>query len=179
MAKAEILVPFILSWEGGFVNDPDDRGGATNKGVTLATFRQVFGRSKTVEDLKRMTDEQWMTVFRKYYWDLWKADQIQNQSVANLLVDWVWLSGRYGITIPQALLGVKVDGVVGPKTIAALNSFEGGQDSLFRHIWSDRRAYIERIAKGKKLKYKRGWMNRLNGIKWHRLVCSGGKNIWF
>ena len=36
---AQKLVPFILSWEGGFVNDPDDVGGATNKGITIATWR--------------------------------------------------------------------------------------------------------------------------------------------
>ena len=40
MANVEKLVPFILKWEGGFVNDPDDLGGATNKGVTLATYTQ-------------------------------------------------------------------------------------------------------------------------------------------
>ncbi len=41
MANANILLPFILRWEGGFVNDPTDRGGATNKGVTITTWRQV------------------------------------------------------------------------------------------------------------------------------------------
>lgn len=35
MAIANKLVPFILQWEGGFVNDPDDLGGATNKGITI------------------------------------------------------------------------------------------------------------------------------------------------
>ena len=41
MAKVEILLPFILKWEGGFVNDPADAGDATNKGVTIATWRNV------------------------------------------------------------------------------------------------------------------------------------------
>ena len=39
MAKMQILAPWILEQEGGYVNDPDDRGGATNKGVTIATWR--------------------------------------------------------------------------------------------------------------------------------------------
>ena len=39
MADARKLVPFILKWEGGFVNDPADKGGATNKGITLKTFQ--------------------------------------------------------------------------------------------------------------------------------------------
>ena len=56
------------------------------------------------------------------YWDRWKADEIKSQSVADILVDWVWASGAHGIKIPQRLLGVTVDGIVGPKTIAAVNS---------------------------------------------------------
>ena len=57
MEKIEKLKSFILSWEGGFVNDPRDSGGATNKGVTLSTFQTVFGKDKTVKDLTNITDE--------------------------------------------------------------------------------------------------------------------------
>jgi len=39
MADVKKLAPFILKWEGGFVNDPDDLGGATNMGVTMATYK--------------------------------------------------------------------------------------------------------------------------------------------
>ena len=182
MAKAEILKPFILSWEGGYANHPNDRGGATNKGVTLATYRQAFGSRKTADDLKQMTDEQWTTVYRRYYWDKWRADDIRCQSVANLLVDWCWMSGRYGITVPQALLGVTVDGIVGPRTIAALNGYRAGQDALFKALWNDRRAYFEMVARkpGQSV-FLKGWLNRLNGIKWGRLVCNGRppKTVWF
>ena len=38
MADVRKLAPFILKWEGGFVNDPDDLGGATNMGVTIGTY---------------------------------------------------------------------------------------------------------------------------------------------
>lgn len=58
------------------------------------------------------------------YWDRWQADRIENQSVANILVDWVWASGVHGIKRPQKILGVTVDGIVGDKTIAALNAMD-------------------------------------------------------
>lgn len=45
MAKIDILAPFILSFEGGYVNDPHDKGGATNKGVTIAVWRK-YGYDK-------------------------------------------------------------------------------------------------------------------------------------
>lgn len=175
MADSKILQPFILSWEGGFANHPQDPGGATMKGVTLATFRQVFGANKTVSDLKNITDEQWHIIFRQYYWDRWKADQIYSQSIANLLVDWVWASGSHGITKVQELLGVKVDGVVGEKTLNALNSKD--RLVLFDKIWKRREQFIKSLKTYPT--FGRGWMNRLNGIQFGKLVCNGGKIITF
>lgn len=175
MADSKILQPFILSWEGGFANHPQDPGGATMKGVTLQTFKGVFGASKTVEDLKRITDEQWHTIYKKYYWDRWKADQIYSQSIANLVVDWVWGSGAHGITKVQELLGVKVDGIVGPKTLDALNSKD--RLVLFDRIWKRREQFIKSLKTYPT--FGRGWMNRLNGIQFGKLVCNGGKTIIF
>ena len=63
------FVQYILSWEGGYVNDPNDKGGPTNKGITLTTFQSVYGKNKTITDLKNMTTEQWWTIFKTKYWD--------------------------------------------------------------------------------------------------------------
>ena len=178
MAKAEVLKPFVLSWEGGFANVPGDRGGATNKGVTLTTFRSVFGQKKTVEDLKKMTDEEWMTVFLKYYWRRWLASDIKSQAIANLLVDWVWASGAYGVKLPQKVLGVKIDGLVGQKTLAAINSYPN-QRELFDKLWKERKEFFERIGKGTQEKFLKGWLNRLNGIKWDCLVLANKKKVTF
>lgn len=145
-------------------------------GVTIGTFRQVFGKDKTVADLKAMTDEQWMFIFRKYYWDKWKADTINSQSIANLLVDWLWASGSYGVKIPQRVLGVSIDGIVGAKTIAAINGYPNEKE-LFWKLWKEREAFFTRIAVGSQKKFLRGWLNRLNGIKYGKLVCNGGKII--
>lgn len=123
MADVRKLKPFILKWEGGFVNDPADLGGATNKGVTIGTYKEYCKKKghpePTVEDLKKLSDDEWTDILKTYYWDRWKADEIQNQSIANILVDWVWASGVHGIKIPQDLLEVSTDGIVGKNTIAA------------------------------------------------------------
>lgn len=171
MADVRILFPFILKWEGGFVNDPADLGGATNKGVTISTWKQV-GYDKDgdgdidVDDLRLLTDDDVLNrVLKPHYWDRWKADQIQSQRVANILVDWVWGSGANGIRIPQRVLGVAVDGIVGPKTINAVNA--ANPDELVEAIYNERAAFIDRICQSRPAnkKFKRGWLNRLEAIR--------------
>ena len=149
MADVRKLAPFILKWEGGFVNDPDDLGGATNMGVTIGTY-EAYCRKKgyskpTVERLKNLTKEGWTEILKTMYWDRWKADEIKSQSVADILVDWVWASGAHGIKIPQRLLGVTVDGIVGPKTIAAVNTHNPRE--LFDQIKIARFDFIEDICR--------------------------------
>ena len=166
MADYRKLKPFILKWEGGYVNDKDDLGGATNKGVTLATFRSVYGQGKTANDLRNMTDQQWETIFKKHFWDKWRADEIEDQSVANILVDWLWASGSYGIKIPQRMLGVSVDGIVGAKTIAAVNAKDGKQ--FFKEIRQERVDFVDRIctSRPQNKKFRKGWLNRINSLKY-------------
>jgi lysozyme family protein len=161
------IVDFTKKFEGGYVNHPCDRGGCTNMGVTIATFRQFYGRTKTCEDLKKLTDEQWMKIYRKGYWDRWKADQIECQSIAHLLVDWVWGSGIYGIKYPQQVLGVTADGIVGPKTLAAINKYPD-QKELFQKLWNRRKKHFEDIVKRNPSQkvFIKGWLNRLNALKW-------------
>lgn len=178
MAKAQILKPFILFWEGGYVNDPNDSGGATNKGITLTTFRNTFGKAKTVKDLRKMTDAQWQTIFEKYYWNLWHANEIVDKSLANILVDWVWLSGSYGIKLPQEMLGVTADGIVGEKTLKALNAKDAR--TFFDELKARREKYIDDIIKKspKNEKYRKGWLNRLAGIAYGSLTYGKTKNIF-
>ena len=169
MAKVEILAPIILQWEGKFVDDPDDLGGATNMGVTMGTWKSV-GYDKDgdgdidVDDLKLLNrNDVIYKVLKPFYWDRWKADQILNQSIANLLVDWTWCSGANGIKKPQALLGLTADGVVGQHTLDAVNNHPD-QEELFRSLVSCRYNFIDLICRSRpaNMKFRKGWLNRLN-----------------
>jgi lysozyme family protein len=182
MARLEPLGKFILSWEGGFVNDPLDKGGATNKGVTIATWRrQGYDKNHDgvidVKDLKLISDADALKIMKKNYWDRWKADQIVSQPIANLLVDWVWSSGVWGIKIPQDMLGCKADGVVGPKTLQALNRQD--PKKFFDRLKQRREQYLRDICKSKpsQKRFLRGWLNRLNAIGYYSLTCNGGKVV--
>lgn len=169
MARVEILAPYIKKWEGGFANDPADRGGATNKGVTLVTF-EAYCKAKSlprpnVERLKHMTDGEWLDILKTMFWDRWQADKIKSQKLANILVDWVWGSGVYGIKIPQRILGVKQDGIVGNKTLEALNAQD--PDKLFQVIYEARKKYLNDITISRPInkRFLKGWLNRLEDIR--------------
>lgn len=165
MADINKLAPLILQWEGGYVNDPLDNGGATNMGVTVSTWQQV-GYDKDGDgdidavDVKLLDKNDFLAVLRKY-WDRWQADKIQNQSIANILVDWVWGSGKWGIIHPQRILGVTPDGIVGTATIKAIN--DADPEVLFSKIYAARINFLEGIVqrRSSQARFIKGWKNRL------------------
>lgn len=168
MADINKLIPHILKWEGGFVNDPDDAGGATNMGVTIGTYTE-YCREKgcpapTVEDLKNISMVTWVDILRTMYWNRYRADEIESQSVANICVDWLWHSGCQGIIKVQKILGVKADGIVGPITLAAINS--ASPLPLFGKIKQEREKFFRKLVATRPTnsKYLRGWMNRLDDL---------------
>lgn len=166
MADPKKLMPFILKFEGGFVNDPVDKGGATNKGVTIATFRQFYGQNATVADLKAISDEQWLNIFKSGYWNPWKADFMREQSVANIVVDWAWASGtKTSIRQVQKILGVTADGIVGSQTLCAINTAD--PSVLFGRIKAARIKFVEDIVarSPNQIKFLKGWKNRINAIQ--------------
>ena len=187
MAHLEKMIPFIIEWESGVkdasasnetlfsrarargvVNDPADAGGATLVGVTIATFRDYRRRKGlgkgTEKDLGRLSYAEWLEILRTMYWDRWKADRIRDQKVAEILVDWVWASGAYGVTIPQRVLGVKADGIVGEETLAAVNSRDPKE--FFNKIKQERIAYVDRICRRRpaNLRFRNGWLRRINAL---------------
>ena len=170
MANAALLMPFILKWEGGFSNHPADRGGATNKGITLATYADYRRRKgitpTTADDLRRLTEAEWLEIFTRGYWNQFRADEIASQSVAAILVDWLWMSGTTAIKTTQRFLGLNPDGIVGPKTIAAINAYDPSK--LFGHIRDLREAHFREIVRKNPSQqvFLKGWMNRLNDLKY-------------
>ena len=104
---------------------------------------------------------------KPYCWDKWKADEINNQSIANLLVDWLWTSGKWGIILPQKILDVKQDGIVGKITLDAINNNKD-KKNLFNQLWNRRLKHFQDIVKKdpSQKKFLRGWTNRLQDLRY-------------
>jgi len=170
MATFEKYANLLLLLEGGYSADPVDRGGATNMGITLSTWRRV-GYDKDgdgdydPDDLLLLTHNDVKKVVRYFYWNRWRADEIENQSVAEIVVDWLWCSGKWGIIIPQRILGVDPDGYVGPETISAVNQAD---PALFhQQVFEHRLEFIRQIVQRDptQVRFEKGWKNRLDKLQ--------------
>lgn len=159
----------LLPHEGGYVNNAHDAGGATNMGVTIATWQRM-GYDKNhdghidLEDIKLLSPDDAKMILKKGYWDGWKADLIHNQSIAETLVEWIWGSGAWGVRIPQRILGLKEDGVVGPATIAAVNN--ANQKEFYDKLIVAKHKFIDDLCKNhpENNDFKAGWYKRISDI---------------
>ena len=165
MADFSKYAPKLLKFEGGYVNHPDDPGGPTCNGVTLATYRAYCGQEKTVKDLQNISFGTWEKIMKDLYWDRVKGDEIENQSLAEIIADWAVNSGLTGVMKMQEVVGCKPDGIVGPITLSLINTSDAEQ--LFDRLWKARQQYYINIVKRnpKKKVFMNGWMNRLNSFK--------------
>ncbi len=165
MANLEKALKKCLKWEGGYANDPDDTGGPSMRGVTIATYREYCRRVgkpvPTVNDLKKISYEEIVDLADKLFWSKIMGNRIKNQSIANLCFDSVWGSGLGYIKVIQRVLGVQVDGIFGPNTLAKMNNWNP-QSDLFERLWKRRKTYFEGCSTA--WKYLNGWMNRLRSF---------------
>lgn len=160
MADFDKYAAGLSSWEGGFGIQKNDAGGWTNRGVTLDTFRLYIKPDATVEDLKHMSEAQWRSIAKGRFWDACRADDIKDQSVAELIVDWCFNSGLGMIKKIQGIVGTRADGIVGPLTINAINNWNARR--LHFTIKQARLAYYATITQGRSqnLDFYDGWVRR-------------------
>ncbi|MFD2174380.1 holin-associated N-acetylmuramidase [Rhodobacter lacus] len=156
MKSVEDIAREIVAREGGYVNDPDDPGGATQHGVTLATLKRL-GRDLTgdgkvdARDLRRLSRDQAVEIFVKHYFHGPKIDLLP-QAVQPSVFDMQVNAGAQAIRILQELLGrmgqkVGVDGVIGPQTVAAARAAAAPDPVLFADAYGiARRNYYYALA---------------------------------
>lgn len=172
MTRAEICIPRILKHEGGFVDHPSDPGGATNKGITIATFRRYIKPNGTAADLKRLTTDQAVVVYKRQYWDAVSADLLPH-GVDYCVADFAVNSGpSRGAKELQRIVGASVDGKIGPQTIAAVRKM--APKDIIRQLCARRLAFMRSLKGGKLwVSFGRGWQRRVDDVLKHSLFDAG------
>ncbi|TGA72227.1 LysM peptidoglycan-binding domain-containing protein [Aliivibrio fischeri] len=126
----EFFINEILKHEGGFVNHPDDPGGATNKGVIFATWKKyslkLFNIDATIDSLKSMTDDQAYEIFLEGYWKKSLANKIKNCEFAYQFVDFYYNAPQGAAVVLQRTVNslgenVAEDWNMGNATLSAVN----------------------------------------------------------
>ena len=119
----DTCLAFTLREEGGYMDDPADPGGATNMGITLATYRQWSDNSDLGPiQVQDMTERTARAIYRTLYWNPLRADALPagvDLSVFDMGVNaGIWGSARL---LQRALgfTGEEVDGCIGPETLGA------------------------------------------------------------
>lgn len=169
----------IVAREGGFVNDPDDPGGATKFGVTIHTMRTLGidldrDGAVTISDVRALSKEQAVEIFEKHYFEkplIALLPPALHATVFDMYVN----AGSNAIKILQRLLcdmghRVTVDGALGPQSIAATQAaYKQASHHLADAYGIARRNYYFRIAdrRAASRKYARtrrggkgGWIKR-------------------
>lgn len=170
--KFHKISKIILRHEGGYVDDPTDKGGKTNMGIAWKTWltyaKSDLGLEPTTSNLKNITSEQAEIIYRKRYWEPKGFCKVVNDKVGLMIYDWTITSGGAGKEVQKLLtnefkkdVGI-IDGAIGSKTIQAVNNVEN-QKLLLERIAAIRREYYHMLVKNrpKNSKYIKGWLNRV------------------
>jgi len=112
----------VLKSEGGWSDNPVDPGGATMKGVTLANFRRYVKADASKDDLRKISDAQLATVYRRFYWDAVAGAELPG-GVDYAVFDFAVNSGPgRAAKYLQAAVGAAQDGRIGPATLSAVGA---------------------------------------------------------
>ena len=175
MANFDLYFPKEIIAEGSAYEDVEgDSGGCTKYGLTLDDVKEyhvdldhngVFD----CNDVKSIDRNTAHNMLKSLYWDYFKADQITNQSLAEFIVDSGLNQGRVLIVkYIQGIVGVEADGHFGPNSLKALlDHLADGAEDEFDALYKKREDRYNAIVASRpsQSKFIKGWMNRLNSIK--------------
>lgn len=153
----------VLVYEGGYVNDPQDPGGATNQGVTQRVYddyRRSIGEKP--QAVKLLANAERDSIYRARYWSLIKGDSLP-AGVSFVVFDGSVHSGvAQSAKWLQRALGVPADGVIGTQTLNAVREHPN-HDALIAAIIALRERFLRALKTFKR--FGKGWLARLRNVK--------------
>jgi lysozyme family protein len=173
-SNVQSILDKIIANEGGFQDDPNDSGNyagsvliGTNYGITpnaLAAFRGIPVEQVTVDDIKNLTPDDAMEIYAQDYYYKPGYDKITNKELQANIVDMAVNAGAPQATkLLQRIVGSEIDGIMGPNTLAAINSSNINTND---YVTERKRFYLDLVMNDPaKLVYLPGWVNRANKYK--------------
>lgn len=169
MDNFQKALEFTLRWEGGYSDHPADKGGATMRGITQATYdaylRSIGAPSHPVKGIR---DEEIEWIYHRNYWEEIKGDSLP-MPLAIAVFDCAVNSGpsRSIKLLQSACGGLVIDGLIGPKTLAAAQVVSVGK------VIEQREAFLRRIVVRDVTQkvFLDGWINRTTAL---RAACNAG-----
>lgn len=162
----------VLKHEGGYVNNPKDPGGPTNKGITLKTFRYAYGKERTEEELKNISDAQIKSLYHVAYWVPCGCPLLFDG------VDYMMFDGAVNSGVSQSIkwlqdaIEAKVDGKMGPLTLAAVNKCSS--EYLINHTLNNRLNMLRKLKTWDT--FGKGWERRISEVRTGALKMSEESN---
>jgi uncharacterized protein (TIGR02594 family) len=176
------ILPHILKVEGGFVHHVNDRGGATNYGITLDTYSAHLGRPATVNELKAISMAEVEQIYNKRYYGAMGLDRLKSGKVALAMMDQGVNRGTRRVVRQAQLVAneefgqnLAVDGINGPKTSGAINSLPE-MDFSREFLQSSMHSYVDIVKRrNDQMVFLSGWVNRVQHVE--DVVYTGSSKI--
>jgi lysozyme family protein len=165
MPSLSVALAFTLKEEGGYVDNPNDHGGATNHGITQVTYdtwRDSHSRPR--QSVRKISDEEAQGIYAEMYWAPGHCPAL-SPALAIAHFDWCVNHGCAGaISTLQQMLHITADGVFGPATAAALATQDDGRlwhayDEL-RRVWYRARV----VMHPNQAPFLDGWLARVDRL---------------
>lgn len=166
MTDLERVMAFVLRWEGGYVNDPDDPGGATNMGVTQGTYN-AYRKDHGLpwNPVKQITKQEVLAIYEERYWKPSRAAWLKwplNLAVMDVAVNSG--VGRSNQFLNEAF-GLPKSTMWNPKLSDLVHDADPA--AIARKVCDRREQFFRSIASSKPTmaKFLKGWLNRLNSLR--------------
>ena len=162
----EKALAFTLPAEGGFVDDPDDPGGATNHGITQGTYdRYRTSIDAGLQSVALISDDEVRLIYRDGYWRAGQCDKLREPLDGVHFDDCVNLGATEAARLLQEVVGAAVDGVIGPQTMAKVE--EHDPVTLAQALCDRRAEFYRRLvaARPENGKFLKGWLSRVAALR--------------
>lgn len=155
----EKCLEIILKHEGGFVNHPDDPGGATNMGITQRTYEAYLGRKVSLEEMKNLKVSDVIPLYEEKYWNKCRCSELPSGLDLCVFDFSVNAGPKRAIKKLQEVVKTIQDGIIGEKTIQAVYVLNFDTEKMILEYQTLREEYYRGLWHFET--FGKGWLRRV------------------